>query len=206
MFWGTSLLFSYSGCTYLHSHQQYEGVPFSPNLHQYLLFVDFFDDNHSDRYEVISLTVVLICISLIISDVWHLFLCLLVICLFKLFVLFFFNWIVCFLFDIELYELFIYFDYQALISHQLSSFAQLCLILCDPLNYSTPGFPVHHQLLKLAQLCPLSWWCHPTILSSVVPFSSWLQSFPALGSFLMSQPFTSGAQSNGASVQHQSFQ
>ena len=119
---------------------------------------------------------------------------------------FFFNWIVCFLFDIELYELFIYFDYQALISHQLSSFAQLCLILCDPLNYSTPGFPVHHQLLKLAQLCPLSWWCHPTILSSVVPFSSWLQSFPALGSFLMSQPFTSGAQSNGASVQHQSFQ
>ena len=204
MFWGTSLLFSYSGCTYLHSHQQYEGVPFSPNLHQYLLFVDFFDDNHSDRYEVISLTVVLICISLIISDVWHLFLCLLVICLFKLFVLFF------------LIELFVSFLILSCMSCLytlttkpllvISSFAQLCLILCDPLNYSTPGFPVHHQLLKLAQLCPLSWWCHPTILSSVVPFSSWLQSFPALGSFLMSQPFTSGAQSNGASVQHQSFQ
>ena len=37
--------------------------------------------------------------------------------------------------------------------------------------------------------CPLSWWCHPTISSSVVPFSSCLQSFPALGSFQMSQFF-----------------
>ena len=39
---------------------------------------------------------------------------------------------------------------------------------------------------------PLSWWCHPTILSSVVPFSSYLQSFPASGSFPMSQLFDSG--------------
>ena len=43
--------------------------------------------------------------------------------------------------------------------------------------------------------CPLSWWCHPTILSSVIPFSSCLQSFPASGSFQMSQFFTSGGQS-----------
>ena len=42
---------------------------------------------------------------------------------------------------------------------------------------------------------PLSWWCHPTISSSVVPFSSCLQSFPASGSFQMSQLFTSGGQS-----------
>ena len=48
--------------------------------------------------------------------------------------------------------------------------------------------------------CPLSWWCHPTISSSVVPFSSRLQSFPASGSFLMSQLFTSGGQSIGASA------
>ena len=48
--------------------------------------------------------------------------------------------------------------------------------------------------------CPLSWWCHPTISSSVVPFSSCLQSFPASGSFLMSQLFTSGGQSIGASA------
>ena len=40
--------------------------------------------------------------------------------------------------------------------------------------------------------CPLSRWCHPTISSSVVPFSSRLQSFPASGSFLMSQFFISG--------------
>ena len=43
--------------------------------------------------------------------------------------------------------------------------------------------------------CPLSQWCHPTISSSVVPFSSHLQSFPASGSFPMSQLFTSGGQS-----------
>ena len=42
---------------------------------------------------------------------------------------------------------------------------------------------------------PPSWWCHPTILSSVIPFSSCLQSLPVSGSFQMSQFFTSGAQS-----------
>ena len=48
--------------------------------------------------------------------------------------------------------------------------------------------------------CPLSQWCHPTILSSVIPFSSCLQSFPASGSFPMSQFFTSGGQSIGISA------
>ena len=48
--------------------------------------------------------------------------------------------------------------------------------------------------------CPLSWWCHPTVSSSVVPFSSCPQSFPASGSFQMSQLFTSGGQSIGASA------
>ena len=48
--------------------------------------------------------------------------------------------------------------------------------------------------------CPLSWWCHPTISSSVIPFFSHLQSFPASGSFLMSQFFTSGGQSIGVST------
>ena len=43
--------------------------------------------------------------------------------------------------------------------------------------------------------CPLSWWCHPTISSSVIPFSSFLQSFPASGFFPMSQFFASGDQS-----------
>ena len=48
--------------------------------------------------------------------------------------------------------------------------------------------------------CPLSWWCHPTISSSVVPFSPCPQSFPASGSFPMSQLFTSGGQSTGVSA------
>ena len=48
--------------------------------------------------------------------------------------------------------------------------------------------------------CSLSRWCHPTISSSVVPFSSHLQSFPASGSFQMSQLFTSGGQYIGISV------
>ena len=48
--------------------------------------------------------------------------------------------------------------------------------------------------------CPSSQWCHPTISSSVVPFSSHLQSFPASGSFPMSQFFASGAQSIGVSA------
>ena len=48
--------------------------------------------------------------------------------------------------------------------------------------------------------CPLSRWCHPAISSSVVPFSSCLQSLPASGSFQMSQFFTSGGQSTGVSA------
>ena len=48
--------------------------------------------------------------------------------------------------------------------------------------------------------CPSSWWCHPTISSSVVPFSSCPQSSPASGSFPMSQLFASGGQSIGVSA------
>ena len=48
--------------------------------------------------------------------------------------------------------------------------------------------------------CPLSWWCHPTISSSVVPFFSCPQSFPASGSFQMSRLFASGGQSIGVSA------
>ena len=48
--------------------------------------------------------------------------------------------------------------------------------------------------------CPLSWWCHPTISPSVVPFSSCPQSFPASGSFQTSQLFTWGGQTIGVSA------
>ena len=52
---------------------------------------------------------------------------------------------------------------------------------------------------SLASSCPLSQWCHPTISSSVIPFSSWLHSLPVSGSFLMSHFFSSGGQSTGVS-------
>ena len=55
------------------------------------------------------------------------------------------------------------------------------------MDCSLPGFPVYHQLLEFAQMCPLSRWCHPTISSSVVPFFCF-PSCPASESFLMS-PF-----------------
>ena len=60
--------------------------------------------------------------------------------------------------------------------------------------------PVHHQLPELAHQthCPSSWWCHPAISSSIVPFC--LQFFPASGSFPMSQLLASGGRSTGASA------
>ena len=82
---------------------------------------------------------------------------------------------------------------------QLSSVAQSCLILCDPMNCSMPGLPVHHQLLEFTQT-HVSPWCHPAISSSVVPFSSCPQSLPASESSPMSQLFTWGGQNIGVSA------
>ena len=80
------------------------------------------------------------------------------------------------------------------------SVAQLCLTLCDLMDCSMPGFPFFKISWSVLKLIPLSQWCHPTILSSVVPFFSCPQFFPASGSFLMSWLFTSGGQSIGASA------
>ena len=88
---------------------------------------------------------------------------------------------------------------EAYLRGSVSSVAQSCPTLCDPVDCSTPGFPVYHQLLECAHSYPSSWWYHPTISSSVTPFSSCLQSCPASGSFLMSQFFTSDGQSIRAS-------
>ena len=80
-------------------------------------------------------------------------------------------------------------------NYQVSSVSQSCLTLCDPMICSTPGLPVHHQLLEFTQT-HVHWVgdarqpSHP-----VVPFSSCLQSFPASRVFLMSWHFTSGGES-----------
>ena len=79
------------------------------------------------------------------------------------------------------------------------SVTQLCLTLCSPMDCSTLGFPCPSPIPgACSNSCPLSWWCHPTISSSVVPFSH-LQSFPASGSFPVSQLFSSGGQGIGGS-------
>ena len=80
---------------------------------------------------------------------------------------------------------------------QFSSVAQSCPTLCDPMDCSTPGFPVHHQLPEFTQT-HVHWVgdaIHPTISSSAVSSSFCLQSFPASGSFPKSQYFASDGQS-----------
>ena len=82
---------------------------------------------------------------------------------------------------------------------QFSSVAQSCPTLCDPMDCSTPGFPVSPTPRADSYSCPSSRWCHPTISSSVIPFSC-LQSFPESGSLQMSLFFATGGQIIGASA------
>ena len=84
------------------------------------------------------------------------------------------------------------------LSVQFSSVAQSCLTLCDPMNHSTPGLPVHHQLLESTQTHVH--WVGDAIQPSVISFSSRPQYVPASGSFQMSQLFASGGQSIGVSA------
>ena len=72
-------------------------------------------------------------------------------------------------------------------------------LLCHRMQHNRPPCPSPTPR-AYSNSCPLSWWCHPTISSSVVLFFSCLQSFPALGSFQMSQFFASGGQSIGVSA------
>ena len=90
-----------------------------------------------------------------------------------------------------------YISYPLPLIQSVSSVTQSCSTLKPyglentrlPCPSSTPGV--------YSNSCPSIWWCHPTISSSVVPFSFCLQSFPASGSFQMSQFFSSGGQSIG---------
>ena len=85
---------------------------------------------------------------------------------------------------------------------------RVCVLRCSVVSDSLWSHALQHASLPYpsptpracSNSCPSSWWCHPAISSSVVPFSSCLQSFLASGSFLMSQPFGSGGQSIGASA------
>ena len=86
------------------------------------------------------------------------------------------------------------------ISVQFSSVAQSCPTVCDPMNRSMPGLPVHHQLPEFTQTHVHQVWCHPAISPSVIPFSSCPQSLPASDSFPVSQLFTWGGQSTGVSA------
>ena len=85
----------------------------------------------------------------------------------------------------------------------------ICFILLLLFSHSVVSSSLRPHALQHTRLpcpspspgaCSLSRWCHPTILSSVIPFSSCLQSFPASGSCLRSQSFASGGQSIGASA------
>ena len=85
---------------------------------------------------------------------------------------------------------------------QIRSVAQSCPTLCDPMNHSTPGLPVHHQLPEFTQT-HIHWVgdaIQPSISSTIVPFSSYPQSLPPSESYPMSQLFAWGGQSTGVSA------
>ena len=94
------------------------------------------------------------------------------------------------------------------IKFRSSPFPHLCCCSVAKLYLTLWPHGLQHTRLLCPSLSPricsnsclLSLWCHPTISSSVTPFFSCLQSFPASESFLMSQLFTSGGQHNGASA------
>ena len=98
------------------------------------------------------------------------------------------------------------FHTRMLASVQFSSVAQSCPTLCDSMDCSSPGFPVHHQLPEFTQTHVHCIGDAIQTSSSVIPFSSCLQSFPVSRSFQMSQFFASGGQVLEFQLQHQSFQ
>ena len=81
---------------------------------------------------------------------------------------------------------------------QFSS-VQSCPTLCDPMDCSTPGLPVHHQLPESTQI-HVHWVIPSNHLILVIPLSSCPQSFPASGSFPINRFFASGGQSIGVSA------
>ena len=87
-----------------------------------------------------------------------------------------------------------------ILNPQFSSVAQSCPTLCDPMNRSTPGLPVHHQHQEFTQTHATESMMPSSHLILCRPLSSCPQSFPASGSFPMSQLFAWGGQSTGVSA------
>ena len=79
------------------------------------------------------------------------------------------------------------------------SVSKSCQTLCHSMQHATLPCPWSSPRV-CSNSCPLSWWCHPTISSSLISFSSCLRSFPASGSFPVSQLFASGGKSVRASA------
>ena len=160
----------YSNCI-ICSQQQCTRIPNSPRLRQHLLFSgfpvlvwgDFFFGNTILMGVKRYLIVVLICISLIITDVEHLFMCLMAMCP-------------------SLSPL-----------HSCCSATKSCCTLCDPMDCSTPGFPVLHSLLKFAQI-HVRWvvmLSNHLILCSPFPFVfnlSWRREWQTTPAFLPPSP------------------
>ena len=92
------------------------------------------------------------------------------------------------------------YDHYLFSSVQFSSVAPSCPTLCDPMNHSTPGLPVHHQLPESTQTNVYRVGDAMQPSHPVVPFLSRPQSFPASGSFPVRQLFASGGQSIGVSA------
>ena len=99
---------------------------------------------------------------------------------------------------------------------QFSSVAQSCLTLCDPMDCSTADFPVHHQIVELAQIHdaiesvmpskPLSQWCHPNHQILGHPFLLLPSIFPNIGVFPNESALRIMCPKYWPSIQHQSFQ
>ena len=99
------------------------------------------------------------------------------------------------------YSMFLAIAYSFSLSVYISSVQLLSLTLCDPMNRSMSGLPVHRQLLGFTQNPhTLRQWCHPTSSSFVISFSSCPQSSSASVSFQMSHLFASGGQRIGVSA------
>ena len=123
----------------------------------------------------------------------------------------FLDWKFCKLYEVSIEQVYwyrtLYIRTKKIHFHIMRQFS--CSVLTDSMTPQTVACQASCPSPTprvCSDLCPSSWCCHPTIWSSVAPFLSCPQSFPASGSFPMSQFFTSGAKVSELQPQHQPFQ